>query len=127
MKNKFSNKWKSSKNQRKQRKYQRNAPLHTKSKFLAAHLSKELRQKHNARNAIIRKGDKVKIARGNFKGKTGKIERADIKNTRVFITGIEIIKKDGTKTLRAMHPSNLKITELNLNDKKRFKRESKRK
>lgn len=113
--------WKRSKQPRKQRKYRYNAPLHIKSKFLASHLSKELRKKYNKRNATVRKGDKIKILRGQFKGKVGKIDRVDLKRTKVYITGIEIAKKDGTKTFYPIHPSNLLITELNLDDKKRVK------
>lgn len=119
---KFSKSWKSSTSQRKQRKFIANAPLHTKSKFLSSHLSKDLREKHNTRNMTLRKGDKVKILRGNFKGKAGKVERLDIKKTRVYITGIEFVKKDGTKIAKSFNPSSLMITELNLDDKKRLKR-----
>jgi large subunit ribosomal protein L24 len=119
---KFSKDWKSSKKPRKQRKYQKNAPLHIKSKFLSAHFTKELKKKYNIRNTPLRKGDKIKILRGNFKGKTGKVDRIDLKKAKVYVMGIEIIKKDGTKTLKSLHPSNLVITELNLDDKKRLKR-----
>ena len=122
MKTKFSKSWKSSKSQRKQRKFIANAPLHIKSKFLSSHLSKDLRQKHGKRSITLRKGDKVKILRGNFKGKTGKIDKLDLKNIKVYITGIEIIKKDGTKIPKPVHPSSLIVTELNLDDKKRLKR-----
>ena len=122
MKIKFSKNWKSSKSQRKQRKYIANAPLHIKSKFLSSHLSKDLRQKHGKRNITLHKGDKVKILRGNFKGKTGKIDRLDLRNTKVYIVGIEIIKKDGTKIPKPVHPSSIIIIELNLDDKKRLKR-----
>ena len=120
MKTKFSRTWKRSKQPRKQRKYRYNAPLHIRSKFMSAHLSKELRQKHNKRSLIVRKGDKVKVMRGQFKKKIGKIERADIKKSKVYITGIELVKKDGTKTLYPINPSNLMIIELNLEDKKRI-------
>lgn len=119
MKTKFSKTWKRSKQPRKQRKYRYNAPLHIKTKFMSAHLSKELRQKHKKRSFSVRKGDKVKVMRGQFKKKTGKIERIDVKKSRVYITGIEFIKKDGTKTMYPINPSNLMIIELNLDDKKR--------
>jgi large subunit ribosomal protein L24 len=122
---KFSISWKSSKSPRKQRKYQINAPLHIKSKFLSAHLSKELRQKYSMRSITLRKGDKVKIMRGSFSGKSGKIDRLDLKKTKAYIAGIEVVKKDGTKILRPLHPSKLMITELNLDDKKRLKRSGK--
>ena len=121
MKNKFSKTWKKSKQPRKQRKYRYNAPLNIKNKFLGCHLSKELREKYKKRNMTIRKGDSVKVLRGQFKGKTGKIDRVDIKKSKVYITGIDITKKDGTKALYPIHPSNLIINELNLEDKKRTK------
>jgi large subunit ribosomal protein L24 len=118
---KFSLSWKSSKQPRKQRKYRYNAPLHIKSKFLSAHLSKQLREKYKKRAIRIRTGDKVKIARGQFKKKEGKVDRVLLKQSKVIIQGIEITKKDGTKTTYPIHPSNLLILELNLEDKKRIK------
>ena len=119
MKKKFVSSWNSSKQPRKQRKYRYNAPLHIKNKFVSVHLVKELRDKYNKRNITIKKGDTAKILRGQFKGKTGKIERVDLKETKVFIAGIENIKKDGTKSLYPFQPSNLIITDLDMNDKKR--------
>ena len=38
----------------------------------------------------------------------------------MYITGVEMIKKDGTKAFYPIHPSNLVVTELNLDDKKRM-------
>ena len=122
MKKKFTKSWKSSTQPRKQRKYRYNAPLHVKNKFMSSHLSKELKTKYKKRNITVRKGDSVKILRGQFKGKTGKIDRVDLKKTKTYITGIELTKKDGTKAFYPIHPSNLIITELNLDDKKRLKR-----
>jgi large subunit ribosomal protein L24 len=121
MKKKFSRSWNKSKQTRKQRKYRFNAPLNIKSKFMGCHLSKELRGKYKKRSVAVRKGDSIKVLRGQFKGKTGKIDRADVKKSKVYITGIEITKKDGTKALYPIHPSNLIINELNLEDKKRIK------
>lgn len=119
MKNLFSKSWISSKQPRKQRKYRANAPLHLKRKFMGAHLSKELREKYSKRSIVVRKDDKVKVMRGQFKGHVGKVERVDVKRCRVYVRGMEIAKKDGTKSFRPIHPSNLLITELNLGDKKR--------
>ena len=121
MKNKFSKHWVSSKQPRKQRKYIVNAPLHIKHKFLAAHLSKDLIKKYNKRAIPVRKGDTVKIVRGKFKKKAGKIEKVLPKKTRVYIENIQNIKRDGSKTYIPIHPSNLIITELNLEDKERQK------
>lgn len=118
---KFSTSWKSSKKPKKQRKYRYNAPLHIKQKFMGCHLSKELRKKHGKRSVPVRKGDKVKVLRGQFKGTIGKVDRVDLKKTRVYVTGIERTKKEGTKSFYPIHPSNIIIIDLNLDDKKRIK------
>ena len=117
---KISKSWKSSTSPRKPRKFIANAPLHIKSKFVSSHLSTDLRKKHKLRSIRVIKGDKVKVMRGMFKGKTGNVERIDIKQSKAFITGIENIKKDGSKTLYPIHSSNLLIQELNTKDKKRI-------
>ena len=118
---KFSSTWKSSRKPRKQRKYRLNAPLHIKQKFMQSHLSKDLRKKYGKRSVGARKGDRVKIMHGKFKKHEGKIEGIDMKKTRVFVNGVELAKRDGTKKSLALHPSNLMITELNLEDKMRQK------
>jgi len=120
MKKKFSREWIRSKQPRKQRKYNYNAPLHIKGKFMAAHLSKDLMKKYNRRSIRVRKGDKVILLRGQFKKKKGNVERVDLKKSKVYISGVEMIKKDGTKVFYPIHPSNLVVTELNLDDKKRI-------
>jgi len=112
--------WKSSKQPRKQRKYVREAPLHRKSKLLGSHLSKELKTKHKMRSLRLVKGDKVKVMRGTFKGKTGKVERIDVNKSRAYITGVEFIKRDGSKASYPIRTSNLLIQDLNLSDKKRL-------
>ena len=119
MKQKFSHSWIASKKPRKQRKYRYNAPLNIRHNLLSAHLSKELRKKHNTRSIPLRKGDSVKISRGQFKSKTGKIERVLLKRYKVYVTGAEHIKLDGSKSYYPIDPSNLIITELSTEDKKR--------
>jgi len=114
MKKLFSRKWKASRQTRKKRKYIANAPLHIKHKFLSANLSKELRKKLGIRNLEVRKGDNVKVMRGDFefKKKTGKISQVNIKKTRVTIEGMQRKKKDGTKVNIYFHPSNLQILDI---------------
>ncbi len=124
MKSKFTNSWKSSVQPRKQRKFRHNAPLHTKHKFLNSNLSKSLRQKHSKRSLPLRKGDEVLVMRGSFKKKTAKIEKIDLKRTRVSLENINRTKKDGTKVAVWFHPSSLQIQALNLDDKERIKKPS---
>lgn len=118
---KFSKHWKSSKNPSKKRKFLANAPLHLRRKFLSVNLSKELREKHETRNVVVRKGDKVKILRGKHKGATGKVIKVEIKKMKVYIEGLQRTKMDGSKVDIPMRASNLQIIELNLEDKKRMK------
>ena len=119
MKQKFSASWVGSKQPRKQRKFRANAPLHLRRKMVSVSLSKELKKKHDKRNFPVRKGDNVSIMRGEFKGKSGKIENVDMKKMKVIIDGIYRTKKDGSKVAVIFEPSNLQIKELVLEDKKR--------
>lgn len=121
MKKKFSVNWKSSKQARKQRKYRYNAPLHVRQKFVHVHLSKELIKKYKTRNLGLKKGDKVKVVRGQYRKHTGNVERIDLKKINVYLSGVDVTKKDGTKSLYPINPSNMIITELNLDDKMRQK------
>lgn len=122
MKKKFSKAWIGSKQPRKQRKYRANAPLHIKRKFLRVNLSKELRKKYGKRNFSIVKNDKVKIMRGKFKGKQGKVLGVFTKIGKVSVEGIQIKKLDGSKADFKLQPSNIQIIELTLEDSKRAKK-----
>ena len=119
MKRIWSKHWNASKRPNKQRKYRFNAPLHIQHAFLGAHLSPELRKKYGMRNTPLRKGDKVKILRGQYKKKTGKITKILLKKQKIYIEGIEIVKKDGNKSFVPLRSSQLMITELELGDKLR--------
>lgn len=119
MKSIFSTKWSGSTQPRKQRKYVANAPLHLKKKFMHAHLSTDLRKKYEKRSFQVKKGDKVTVLRGDHKGKNGKIEFVSIKNQLLHVTGVDYLKKDGSKAFYPLKASNVMITELNISDKKR--------
>tara|TARA_Y100000310_G_scaffold345539_1_gene466230 strand:+ start:5415 stop:5993 length:579 start_codon:yes stop_codon:yes gene_type:complete len=121
MKQTFSPQWKNSTQRRKQRKYRLKAPLHVQQKFMHSALSKILREKHDLRRIQVKVGDKVRIVRGGFSKKEGKVERIDLKRQRVFITGVERAKKDGSKQLIPFDPSNLIIIELTLDQKRKVK------
>lgn len=115
----WSNKWVSSKQPRKQRKFRHHAPLHVKQKFVSAHLSEVLRGRFGKRSLPLRKGDEVKVMRGKDKGFKGKVERINLKNSRVFIEGLNVKKVDGSEVLKAIEPSNLLIMEPKMEDKRR--------
>ena len=120
MKKKFSKAWVSSKQPRKQRKYRYNAPLHVRSRMVVAHLSSELRKRVGKRSLAVRKSDTVKVMTGSFKGKSGKVNSINLKSYCVYIDGIETIRRDGTKAFVPVNASNLLITEMTAEDKKRL-------
>ncbi|OYT36364.1 50S ribosomal protein L24 [Candidatus Pacearchaeota archaeon ex4484_71] len=121
MKKEFSTHWKSSKQPRKQRKYRAKAPLHIKRKLLNVGLSKELRKKEQKRTIVIRKGDKVKITKGKYKGKTAKVEEVKINLGKIYLEGMQVKKQEGSKVNIPFRPANLQIIELNTDDKRRMK------
>ncbi|UCC91761.1 MAG: 50S ribosomal protein L24 [Candidatus Aenigmatarchaeota archaeon] len=115
----WSKKWVSSKQPRKQRKYRHKAPLHVRQKFVSAHLSEVLRGRVEKRSLPLRRGDEVKVMRGKDKGFKGKIERIDLKTSKVYVEGLNVKKVDGSEVLRPVEPSNLLITESKMEDKRR--------
>lgn len=110
-----------SKKPRKQRKFLYNAPLHLRRKMISSHLSKELRQQYKKRSLSLRKGDEVKVMRGEFKGVLGKVVRIDTKKYKVYVDTVKKKRSIGTEYLVPLSPSNLMIVKLNLDDKYRMK------
>jgi large subunit ribosomal protein L24 len=106
---------------RKQRKERFTAPLHTRQKYMHSILSKELRVELKRRNAQVRKGDTVKVMRGDHAGVEGEVEGVDLKKTLIKVTGVSNFRADGTEVPRQIHPSNVMITKLNLEDGEREK------
>ncbi|MBM4240124.1 MAG: 50S ribosomal protein L24 [Euryarchaeota archaeon] len=104
---------------RKQRKSVHKAPLHVRHKLMTATLSDELREKYGKRSIPVRTGDTVKVMRGDFRDHEGKVEKVDIKNYRVLIDGVSVQKPDGNQVYHPIHPSNLMIVELDLDDDER--------
>jgi len=111
--------WLSSKQPRRQRKYNLNAPLHKRRKMVSVHLNEDLRKKYGIRNFPVRKGDRVKILRGQYKGKIGEVEKVNLKKYRIFVKGAEHKKTEGRTSYYPIHPSNVIILTLKLDDKTR--------
>lgn len=119
MNSKFNKSWNKSKKPSKQRKFRFNAPRSIKRKMMSAHLNKDLKSRYKRRNFPLRAGDIVKVVRGDFKGKEGKVERLDLKNLKIFVLGCEAVRVNGQKSKVAIDPSNVIIVDLKLDDKKR--------
>jgi large subunit ribosomal protein L24 len=106
---------------RKQRKARYNAPLHKRQKYVHAPLSKALREELKKRNAQLRKGDTVKVMRGDHAGTEGAVEDVDLKRCTIKVAGVSNYRADGTEVPRTIHPSNVMIVKLNLEDAEREK------
>ncbi len=104
---------------RKQRKFIYKAPLHIRHKLMSVTLSDELREQYGRRSLPVRKGDTIKVMRGDFKDHEGKVEKVDLKNYRVMIEGMSVQKPDGNKVYHPVHPSNIRILELDIEDDER--------
>jgi large subunit ribosomal protein L24 len=107
------------KNPKKQRKKLFNAPAHLRHKLMAAHLSSELAASRGAKTLPVRKGDTVRIERGDNKGFEGKVSRVDLSEYRIYLEGLTREKTDGTNIFISVHPSKVQIRNLNLDDKRR--------
>ena len=103
----------------KQRLAQQAAPLHVRQRFMGAPLSKDLRKEYGFGTLRVRKGDIVKIVRGDAKGLEGKVAKVDLTKGRIQIEGITQKKVDGSTVFIPIHPSKVEITKLDLTDKLR--------
>lgn len=94
-----------------------NAPAHIRHKFMSAHLAPDLVKSQGVKSLPVRKGDTVRVVRGDHEGFEGKISTVDRKNYRIFLEGLTREKVDGTVIFVSVHPSKVLVKNLNLDDK----------
>jgi large subunit ribosomal protein L24 len=87
------------------------------SKQLGSPLSKDLKEKYQCKSIRVVDGDSVKVLRGEFKGIEGKVTRVSTEKRGIAIEGIKREKLKGGNVDIYIHPSNVIITSLNLEDK----------
>lgn len=93
--------------------------------MMSAHLSEaylEEKKRKLPRALPVRKGDTVKIMRGDDAGKEGKVATVDYRNLRITMEGITHAKSDGTQVAKPIHPSNVLIVKMDESDPLRLKR-----
>lgn len=95
---------------------------HTRSKLVKSMLSEDLRGEYSVSSARLRKGDSVKIMRGEYSGVEAKVTAVHTESGRVDVEGIKQQKIAGGDAPIGIHASKLMITGLNLNDDMRKKR-----
>jgi large subunit ribosomal protein L24 len=104
---------------RKQRKARYNAPSHVRTKFLNAPLSEALKEKYKKKTLRVVKGDTVKVTRGDFVGSEGIVDAVDTGKSKIIVHGVSSTKADGTEVPRSIDASNVQLTKLKLDDKRR--------
>jgi large subunit ribosomal protein L24 len=92
---------------------------HQIDKMLGAPLADELREQYKKRTMRIVKGDSVMVVRGEYKGRGGKVEDVDTERGTLHIEGMQREKIRGGQVKVPIHASNVKITALKLEDKRR--------
>lgn len=102
----------------KQRKAYYTRQLHELGKELSVHVGKDLRKQLGKRSVKARVGDKVKVVRGKYKKKEGKIVRVNRQKKQIFIEGIIRKKAGGREIFIPFRGSNLMMLEVTKEDKR---------
>jgi large subunit ribosomal protein L24 len=92
---------------------------HQLDKMLGAALADELREQYKKRTMRVIKGDSVMVVRGEYKGRGGKVEEVNAERGTLHIEGMQREKIRGGQVKVPIHASNVKITALKLEDKRR--------
>ena len=109
-----------SSSRRKSRKAHFSASSVQRAKIMSAPLSKELREKYNVRSMPIRKDDEVMVVRGfAFKNQEGKVISVYRKRYVIHIERVTLEKKNGAIVQVGIHPSNVVITKLKLDNSRK--------
>ena len=101
---------------RKSRKAHFTAPSSERRVIMSSTTSKEIREKFAVRSLPIRKDDFVKIVRGSWKGREGKVICVYRKKWCIYIEKVTRDKSNGTPVPIPIHPSNVEITKLFLDN-----------
>jgi len=107
---------------RKQRKRQAQAPLHERHKQVRATLADDLREEYGQRSVRVNEGDTVEVLRGDFAGETGEVVGVDLDQAVVHVEDVTLETADGEEVPRPLDASNLRVTSLDTSDDLRVER-----
>jgi len=108
-----------SSSRRKSRKLHFSAPSSVRRKIMSSALSKELRNKYHARSLPVRKDDEVRIVRGKYKGRDGKVTQVYRKKWVIHVDRVQRDKANGSSVPIGIHPSKVVITTIKLDKDRR--------
>ena len=97
-------------------------PKHVRDAMICSSLADNLREQYTRKSVRVKKGDNVRVMRGEYSGIEGKIEKVNTQRGTLAIEGVQREKVRGGNVKVQIHASNVKIIGLNLDDKKRENR-----
>lgn len=109
----------SPKSPRKQRRMIHKSPIHANKRLLKVHLDEFLQEEYGLRALVVKKGDLVRIMRGQFRDTEGTVIRVDYAHARVYLDSASITKADGKEVNVPVHPSNLMLVKLEIDDERK--------
>ncbi len=107
---------------RKQRNQTERSSLHERHEQVKATLADDLREEFDARSVRVNAGDTVEVMRGDFAGEEGEVIDVDLRDAVVHVEDVTVEKADGEEVPRPLDASNLKVTDLDLEDDLREER-----
>ncbi|MFC4447776.1 50S ribosomal protein L24 [Halorussus aquaticus] len=105
-----------SKQPRKQRNQTERASLHERHEQVKATLADDLREEFDVRSVRVNAGDTVEVMRGDFAGDEGEVVDVDLRDAVVHVEDVTLEKADGEEVPRPLDASNLRVTDLDLED-----------
>jgi large subunit ribosomal protein L24 len=101
-------------------------PKHLRDSTICSTFSDSLKEQYGTASARVIKGDTVRVTRGEYSGIEGKVDKINTERGTLAIEGIQREKIRGGNVKVQIHASNVLITGLNLNDKDRQTRLSRK-
>ncbi|KAL3895017.1 MAG: hypothetical protein SGCHY_004941 [Lobulomycetales sp.] len=83
---------------------------------MSSALAKDLREKYKCRSLPIRRDDEVRITRGRYKGREGRVTACYRRRWAIHIDKIVCDKANAQSVPIPIDPSNVVITKLKLDD-----------
>src|ERR671919_881732 len=94
-------------------------PKHVRDAMICSSLADNLREQYTRKSVRVKKGDNVRVMRGEYSGIEGKIEKVNTQRGTLAIEGVQREKVRGGNVKVQIHSSNVTISNLNLDDKYR--------
>ncbi|MEF8772978.1 50S ribosomal protein L24 [Halodesulfurarchaeum sp.] len=92
------------------------ASLHERHRQVRATLSDDLREEYGKRSVTVNAGDTVEVLRGDYAGEEGEVLNVELKEAVVHVEEVTQETVEGEDVPRPLDASNLRITDLDLED-----------